>query len=78
MCIMAFAIGGLSMNKIIKTEDIASFMKENKLSKKQFCLNCKISANVLNKILNNQTNFYIKALFRIAREMKVKVCSLFI
>lgn len=66
------------MEKIIKTKDIVSFMKENALSKKQFCLKCRISVSVLNKILNNQTNFYIIALFRIARLMNRKVHTLFL
>lgn len=63
------------MKKIIKTEIILNYLKENK---KAFCQKCKIGTQILNKILRNQTNFNIVAIFRIARQLEIEVCELFI
>lgn len=66
------------MKKIIKTEMILNYLKENNLTKKAFCQKCKIGTQILNKILRNQTNFNIVALFRIARQLEIEVCELFV
>lgn len=58
---------------IIKTEMITSYIKENKLSKAKFAEMCKLSVNTLNKILNNQTNVYVIALFKIAKVLNMPV-----
>ena len=65
------------MEKIMKIEMIEDFMTQNKLSKTKFCKICKISVSTLNKILNNQTNVGIVALFKICRVMKIEICNLF-
>lgn len=65
------------MEKIMKIEMIEDFMTQNKLSKTKFCKICKISVSTLNKILNNQTNVGIVALFKICRVMKIQICNLF-
>lgn len=64
------------MNKPINIELIENYIKLNKLSKYQFCKNCKISISVLNKILNNQINIRIKALFKIAETLNINVADL--
>ena len=65
------------MKKTIKTEIIENFMLENKLSKTKFCKMCKISPSTLNKIMTNNDNFGIIALFKITRVIKVQVYQMF-
>lgn len=54
------------MKNTIKTELIENFIKENNLSKSKFCEMCKISQSTLNKIMTNNENFKMIALFKIA------------
>ena len=65
------------MKNTIKTEIIENFMLENKISKTKFCKMCKISPSTLNKIMTNDDNFGIIALFKIARVIKVQVYQMF-
>lgn len=65
------------MKNTIKTEIIEKYMNENKLSKTKFCKMCKISPSTLNKIMTNDDNFGIIALFKIARVIKVQVYQMF-
>ena len=65
------------MKDLIKTEVIEQFLNENNLSKAKFCKMCNISATTLNKILSNNTNFNLIALFRIAKVLNLKVCQMF-
>lgn len=66
------------MKKVIDTEKIKEFIFENKLTKKKFCEMCKISVSTLNKILNDQTNVGIIAIFKICRVMKINIVDLFL
>ena len=65
------------MKNTIKTELIENFIKENNLSKSKFCKMCKISQSTLNKIITNNENFRIIALFKIARVLKIQVYQMF-
>ena len=65
------------MKNTIKTEIIGKYMNENKLSKTKFCKMCKISPSTLNKIMTNDDNFGIIALFKIARVIEVQVYQIF-
>ena len=65
------------MKKTIKTEIIKNYILENKMSKTKFCNLCKIAPSTLNKIMANDDNFRIIALFKIARVIKVRVHQLF-
>lgn len=65
------------MGNLIKTEIFESYMKEHNLSKNKFCKLCRISPSVLKKIMNNQDNFYVIALFRIARVIQMEVYQMF-
>lgn len=65
------------MKNTIKTELIENFIKENNLSKSKFCKMCKISQSTLNKIMTNNENFRIIALFKIARVLKIQVYQMF-
>ena len=65
------------MKNTIKTELIENFIKENNLSKSKFCEMCKISQSTLNKIITNNENFRIIALFKIARVLKIQIYQMF-
>lgn len=65
------------MKNTIKTELIENFIKDNNLSKSKFCKMCKISQSTLNKIITNNENFRIIALFKIARVLKIQVYQMF-
>lgn len=65
------------MKTEINAELIKNFMTKNKISKTRFCRICHISPGTLKKIMNNEKNFNIVALFRIARFMGLKVIELF-
>ncbi len=65
------------MKNTIKTELIENFIKDNNLSKSKFCKMCKISQSTLNKIITNNENFRIIALFKIARVLKIQVFEMF-
>ena len=65
------------MQKVIKINLIEKFIKKNKLTKKEFCNICKISEGTLNKILKNNSNFKITAVFKVARVLKIRICELF-
>ena len=61
----------------IKIEVIENYMIENKISKTKFCKLCKISIRTLNKIMTNNDDFRIIALFKIAKVIKVQVNQMF-
>ena len=65
------------MKNTIKIEIIEKYMLENNISKTKFCKICKISPNTLNKIMTNDFNFEIVALFKIARIIKIEVYQMF-
>lgn len=65
------------MKNTIKTELIENFIKDNNLSKSKFCEMCKISQSTLNKIITNNENFRIIALFKIASVLKIQVYQMF-
>ena len=70
-------VKGDNMKNTIKTELIENFIKDNNLSKSKFCKMCKISQSTLNKIMTNNENFRIIALFKIARFLKIQVFEMF-
>lgn len=65
------------MENLIKTELITNYLKEHNLSKTKFCKLCKISVSTFNRIMNGKP-FYLIALFRIARTIKVDLHQLFL
>lgn len=64
------------MEKYYRTELIENFRKENGWSISRFFNECKIGIDVYYKIINQQLNFRLTALFKIARIMKVHVYQL--
>ena len=59
--------------KYFKTELIENYIKENKISKIEFCKRCKLSIGTLNKVLSNQLNFKLNAIFKIARVLNIEI-----
>lgn len=60
------------MKDKFKTEIIENYLKENKMSKTEFCKLCGISQGTLSRIINNG-NYRIDALFKISRVVKIQV-----
>lgn len=65
------------MNKIINTDLIKNYMKENKLTKSDFCKLCGLSNGSLNKVLNGNLNIFISTLFKISITINVKFSEIF-
>lgn len=65
------------MKNTIKTELIYSFIKENNLTKSDFCKLCEISEKSLEKILVNNFDFPAIDLFKVAKLLKVEAYKLF-
>ena len=61
---------------IVKTEMISNFIKENKLTKREFAEKCGIKVWNLRKVLSRQINFDVVYLFKIAKFMNMQVCNL--
>lgn len=59
-----------------KKEIIENYLKANKISKTKFCKLCGISCCTLEKIQNNK-NYRIGALFKIAKAVKIQVHQMF-
>ena len=64
------------MNKYYKNELIEDFIKQRGWSINKFCKECNIGYKVYKKIINQQLNFRLSALFKIAKVMRVHVCQL--
>ena len=65
------------MKNTINAKIIKNFILENKISKTKFCKMCKISPSTLNKIISNDDNFKIIALFKISKVIKIQVYMMF-
>ena len=56
---------------------IENFIKENKLTEKQFCKMCHICPDTFRKIMNDEHNFGIEAISRIAKTIGVQPFEMF-
>jgi len=65
------------MENLIKTELIEDFLKEKEWSKTKFCRQCKISYKTFQKIMSNDYNFDVRALFRVCKIIGVEVYKIF-
>lgn len=54
------------------------YIKRHNLSKTAFCKRCNINTNQFNKFLNNQINFDVRVIFRIAKVLGVQAYELFL
>ncbi len=75
-CTIIYINGGINMNFKIHTELIANYMVENHLTKTEFCKQCGISTNSLNKILK-QENCNLSSLFKVAKTLGIPIYRLF-
>ena len=64
------------LKDVIKTEVFENYMKVNSLSKTKFCKICGIGVDTFNRIVSRQ-NFRLKALFKIAKVIKIEVWQMF-
>ncbi len=60
------------MKEIVNTKLISDYIKNNNLTKKEFCKQCNISKSTFYKIMAGK-NYYLIALFKIAKKMGVKI-----
>ena len=65
------------MKNEYKKELIENYLAANKISKTKFCKLCGISLYTLQKIMNNNRNYQIAALFKIAKLLKIQVYQMF-
>ena len=61
------------MNKIIKTELIENYIKENNLTKSKLCKLCDISTKKLNLLLKNKVKIKIETLVKISKLTKISI-----
>lgn len=64
------------MAERVNADIISGYMKENGLSKTEFCKQCKICIATLNNILQNKS-FNLLSLFKVAKRMNVPMRQLF-
>ncbi len=67
----------LKNKKVINTCVIENYLKDNNLSKNKFCKNYNFSISTLNNILKNNLHINIKAIFKLAKIINIKVSELF-
>lgn len=67
----------LKNKKVINTCIIENYLKDNDLSKNKFCKNYNFSISTLNNILKNNLHINIKAIFKLAKIINIKVSELF-
>ena len=63
--------------RYFKIELIENFIKEKGWDIRKFCKECKITITTCLKILNQQTDFKISSLFKIAEVMNVAMSELY-
>ena len=72
---------GITRSKIMKDtiniELIENYIKDKRLTKKQFCSLCNISYGTLNKLIKGQTNIRIRAIIKIVKTIGTNLSSLF-
>lgn len=66
------------MKKIFKTDLITDYMKQNALTKNDFCNVCNISAKEYDMLFNQDCEIELLTLFKIAKFFKIHVKDLFI
>ncbi len=67
------------MKEKLNVQMITDYMKNNGLTKKEFCKQCQISTSTLYRIMHGENfNFKIISLFKIAKKINLKLCQFFI
>ena len=65
------------MKNIIKIELIENYIHTHNLTKKIFCVQCKIRIEELEKILTNNLDINILSLFKVAKILNIQLYELF-
>ncbi len=60
----------------VDTDKIIKYMRDNKLTKKQFAEMCGLNVRNLNTVLDDTKNYTSQYLVKIAKTMKIKVFDL--
>jgi len=63
--------------EVINTDLIDEFIKNNKLSRYEFCSLCKVPYSVLEQIYNDDYNFDIIYFFKIAYKINIHPAQMF-
>ena len=63
--------------KIFNTQIVKDYIKNNKLTVKQFCENCKISYYSYRQFMNDDLKISVPKVFRMARIIGVHLCFMF-
>lgn len=61
----------------IRIELIEWYMKNNNLTKQEFCAECALSDSTFRKIMRGNYKYQTASIIRIAEKMKISVCDLY-
>ncbi len=61
----------------VRKDFLEKYMKENNLTKTEFCKLCKISGKTYNKMIEESGEYSVNALLRIARVIDVELYEFF-
>ena len=65
------------MEDKINMELIEKYIKENNLSKTQFCQKCKIGLRSYEKLMNNNLEIDLRVFVKVAKVMNIRLCEMF-
>jgi len=61
----------------LRTDLINRYMKENNITKREFCKLCKISHSQLKRMYKNDFDFYIESLYKVCKILNVELKDMF-
>ena len=61
----------------LRTDLINRYMKENNITKREFCKQCKISHSQLKRMYKNDFDFYIESLYKVCKILNVELKDMF-
>lgn len=64
------------MNTCINPDKILKYIKDNKLTKEEFCNKCKIDLSTLKEILKGE-KVEFSIFYRLAQTMKIDICFMY-
>lgn len=65
------------MKTVININLIKDYIKDNNLTNPEFCKLCKISALTFERIMKDDLEVDLTAIFRISRILDVRLCEMF-
>lgn len=61
----------------LRTDLINKYMRENNITKREFCKKCKISHSQLKRMYKNDFDFYIESLYKVCKLLNVELKDMF-